>query len=334
MKLGQSTILSLAMCAVMAAGCHGQNVASGQSKSAPTTNPTTQRVRFKKATHVPVVLDTAPAVLPPVGYTLVFEENFDGKNLDQAKWDYRTDSKLKSTQLPENVSVADGLLKIALKKQSSKGKPYTGGGITSQQTFVYAYYEARFRTPPVEGWHTSFWGMHTNSEDDKPKAQQRRAIMELDFCEQDGGDPKYFSFGIVNQSPDASKGQTWNGGRWVVEDAPDTSADFHVWACEMTPDKIRFYFDGRLAKEADSTNFSHDPISVMFSCIAGVMKGDRFVDESKLPNTAELDYIRVYTHPKYQKAEEEVREKVAKMKKGKSPTSPTSRPAGTPQDLN
>ena len=134
-------------------------------------------------------------------------------------------------------------------------------------------------------------------------------LLELDFCEQDGGDPHYFSFGIINQSRyDQKKNRrSWNAGRWVIEDAPDTSADFHVWACEFTPEITRFYFDGKLTKEVSSSGFPHDEMNVWISVIASTLKGDRFVDDSKLPNAVYCDYVRVYQHPKYRDAEAAVR---------------------------
>ena len=96
----------------------------------------------------------------------------------------------------------------------------------------------------------------------------------------------------------------------MIEDAPDTSADFHVWGCEFTPEMTRFYFDGRLTKEISSAGFPHDEMNVWFSVIASTLKGDRWVDESKLPNAVLCDYIRVYQHPKFHEAEAAVRAEV------------------------
>lgn len=211
----------------------------------------------------------------------------------------------------ENVSVKDGNLEIALRKESVAGKNYTAGGIISKQTFVYGYYEARFKTPPAEGWHTAFWSMRHNDPDKKTRLP---ALLELDFCEQDGGDPHYFSFGVINQSRyhQRKNHQSWNAGRWVIEDASDTSASFNVWSCEFTPEFTRFYFNGRLTQEISSAGFPHDEMSVWISVIASALKGDRWVDESKLPNVVLCDYIRVYQHPKYREAEAAVRAEVLK----------------------
>lgn len=277
-----------------------------------TSRPSGPRPKFKKDSHPPVTLPPTRSELPPPGYKLVFEEQFDGDKLDHEKWGYRVDSKRFSTQRPENVSVRDGKLWIELKKEEFKGKPFTGGGVISRQDFVYAYYESRFKVPRAEGWHTAFWTMHYHHPESK--AVQRPYVMEIDICEQDGGDPHLFSFGIVNQYPDVSRGQDmWNAGRWVVEDAPDMAADYHTWGCEITPEVVRFYFDGKLAREHSAKHFDHDPNNIWLTSIAYVGKGDRFMDVEALPAYAVFDYVRVYQHPDYAAAEARVREQVKKL---------------------
>jgi beta-glucanase (GH16 family) len=281
----------------------GLSLATSELATSQVAAPVGKRPRFSSKIHIPVLPADKVTSLPPAGYTLVFEDEFDGEKIDTTKWGFRVDNKMLSQQQKENVSVKGGNLEIALRKETVGKKHYTAGGVISKQTFVYGYYEARFKTPAAEGWHTAFWSMK-HSFAGQPK---RQALLELDYCEQDGGDPNFFSFGIINQRPDKKKRQSWNGGRWVIENAPDTSANFHVWACEFTPDITRFYFDGRLTKELSSSGFSHDDMSVWFSVIASTLKGDRWVDESKLPNAALCDYIRVYQNPKYREAEAAMR---------------------------
>lgn len=295
----------------------------------PPSNREGPRPKFASKIHIPVKLATEVTALPSAGYQLVFEDEFNGDQIDTKKWGFRLDSKMLSTQQKENISVKGGNLEIALRKETVKGKNYTAGGVISRQTFVYGYYEARFKTPPVEGWHTAFWSMNHRFPGDPPGP---RTLLELDFCEQDGGDPHYFSFGVINQFPDKKKRQSWNAGRWVVEDAPDTSAGFHVWSCEFTPETTRFFFDGRLTKELSSAGFPHDSMSVWLSVIASTLKGDRWVDESKLPNVVLCDYIRVYQHPKYRDAEKAVR--AAAIPRPVKPEKKGRGEGGPPQDLN
>lgn len=309
-------------------------LACGPVMAEPAADPGAKRPKFTSKIHIPVKAAAEVTALPPAGYELVFADEFEGHEVDTEKWNFRLVDKMLSAQQRENVSVRNGHLEIALRKESVAGKNYTGGGVISRRTFVYGYYEARFQTPPAEGWHTAFWSMRHNEPGKKPRLP---ALLELDFCEQDGGDPHYFSFGVINQSRyhQRKNRQSWNAGRWVIEDAPDTSASFNVWGCEFTPGFTRFHFNGRLTKEIPSSGFPHDEMSVWMSVIASTLKGDRWVDEAKLPNVVLCDYIRVYQHPQYREAEAAVRAEVLRPLPPLPPRVKNAKPAGPkPQDLN
>ncbi len=304
------------------------------ASAAPPADPASpdrqaKRPKFSSKHHIPVQAAAEVTSLPPGGYELVFSDEFKGDTLDAQKWTYRLDSKMLSTQQAENVSVRNGNLEIALRKESARGKAYTAGGVITKETFGYGYYEARLKTPDAEGWHTAFWSMK-NSFAQIPNGP--RPLLELDYVEQDGGDPHFFSFGVINQAPNAKKGETWNAGRWVIEDAPDTSADFNIWSCEFTPEVTRFYFNGRLTKELSSAGFPHDDMNVWLSVIGSALKGDRWVDESKLPNVVLVDYVRVYQNPKYRAAEDALR--AASLVRPPKPDKKSPTAGGAPADLN
>ncbi len=238
----------------------------------------------------PFHLQAQAAEAPPLpygdvvqGYALTWADEFDGNTLDSEKWSYRTDSKMWSTQLPENVSVADGKLIIALKKQEANHKEFTGGGIISKRTFQYGYYEARFKTPPGSGWHTSFWAMAYNHASTAPNGTQ-----EIDFCEQDSVTPTKYSAGVIAWD---QRGKDF--GRQAFS-TPDLSADFHVWGCEFTPTVVRFFFDGKLTHETDATQFKQGPQNLWLTCIASPLGNTKTVDADRLPATAEFDYVRFF----------------------------------------
>ena len=123
---------------------------------------------------------------------------------------YRTGERLLSYQKPENVSIANGLLRIALKKEDVGKCQYTAGGVISRQTFKYGYYEARFRCPKTAGWHTAFWTMQYFHNGDKTNgvdfAQQVEhgsgavKAQEIDICEQDSVNNRSYSAGVIDWS--------------------------------------------------------------------------------------------------------------------------------------
>lgn len=234
----------------------------------------------------PVVPEIAAA-----GYRLVFSDEFNGPALDLQKWHDRTDSKALSTQLAANVSVSGGELHLALKKEPARGKNYTGGGVISNQSFAYGYFEARFKVPRGAGWHTSFWTMRQmgGGNTTLPKL----ADQEIDICEQDSVKLRGYSAGVIDWSSPTKKGK--NFGRKYIK-TPDLAADFHVWSCEFTPTAVKFYFDGKLTHQTDATKFPHGEQNIWLTSI-GLKAGEKLVDDSQLPATADYDYVRFYEKP-------------------------------------
>ena len=238
----------------------------------------------------------ANATVAPYGdvvrnYTLSWADEFDGPTLDLSKWSYRVDDKGWSAQVAANVSVANGNLVIALKKEKDNEhvdhKAYTAGGVISNRTFEYGYYEARFKVPPGSGWHTSFWtAAHGDATKINPKGQQ-----EIDICEQDSVTTKKYSAGVIAWEQRA-KGYGRKGFP-----TPDLAADFHVWGCEFTPTVVRFFFDGKLTHETDATRFKHGPQNIWLTSISIGLGGTHYVDNSRLPATAEFDYVRFFDPP-------------------------------------
>ena len=241
-------------------------------------------------------------------YRLVWSDEFDAARLDTGKWDYRTDSKLWSTQLPGNISVSDGYARIALKKQNAGGMEYTGGGIISKQYFRYGYYEARIKVPSGEGWHTSFWMMDSQHEDSDTSQ------LELDPLENDSVDLTRYSVDLHQWRSDLGHFKRFS---YVY---PDASLDeFHVYGVEFTPEGAHYYFDGELVetkasifqrfmteKEAagrqplvrDFSEFEHNDMNIWFTSIAAQLGGTTRVDESMLPAEAVADYVRFFAAEK------------------------------------
>ncbi len=224
--------------------------------------------------------------LPPPGYQLVWADEFNGTALDTNKWTYRTDSKMWSTQLPANISVGDGNLRLAVKQQDAGGKHYTGAGVISRQAFKYGYYEARFKVPPGAGWHTSFWMMKHNGQGGTgPTA----SAQELDVCENDS--VKLTNYGVNvhkwNPQPHVAMGHR-------AVRTPDLAADFHWYGCEFTPETVKYFFDGKLVQTVAVTNFAHSDQHIWLTTIASNLGGTRAVDDTKLPAAAVYDYVRFY----------------------------------------
>ncbi len=223
---------------------------------------------------------------PPPGYKLVWADEFNGDKLNPGEWIYRTGVRYWSTQVPESVSVHDGSLWLACRKQKVGNSDYTAGGIISKRFFRYGYFESRFKVPPTKGWHTSFWLMR-NTEANRDSHEGSR--QEIDICENDSSRLKLYGANLHQWAPE----HRGLGHRNVV--TPDESAEFHTWACEFTPERIVYYFDGKVVHINPVTKLpDHGDMNVWLTTIASPLGGTDAVDESRLPVFAVYDYVRVY----------------------------------------
>ena len=224
--------------------------------------------------------------LPPPGYTLAWADEFNAGTLDTNKWDFRTDSKMWSTQKPENVSVRDGKLILTVKKENAGDKYYTGGGIISKSGFKYGYYESRFKVPPGAGWHTSFWML---KHDGKGGTSPTASAQELDVCENDSVTLTNYGVNVHKWNPLPHISQGHKNVR-----TPNLATDFHTFGCEFTPEKVKYYFEGKLVQTVLVTNFAHGDQHIWLTTIASSLGKTKAVDDTKLPASAEFDYVRFY----------------------------------------
>lgn len=212
------------------------------------------------------------------GYSLSWHDEFDGNSVNKSEWNFRTGERFWSTQRAENVSVADGKLKLSLRKERFQGSEYTAGGLISKRGFRHGYYEARIKMPRGMGWHTSFWMMRN---DDSRK-------LELDACEQDSIAPSGYTTNVHTFVPVHNA----FGAKRIA--TPDLSSDFHVWGCEFTPTTVSYYFDGRLVDTRSLEKVEPDDLNIWLTAIAAPLGKTERVDDSALPALAEFDYVRFF----------------------------------------
>lgn len=236
------------------------------------------------------VLSAVPATADPPtsGYTLVFSDEFDGTAVNTSLWNYRTDVKAGSAQLPENVSVGGGVMSIDLKAEDPpvQGKNWSGGGLVSKKALRYGYYETRAKMPVAGGWHTSFWMQAGNGTTTFP-AEQRT---EIDVLEQDSANQRTVHHGVI----------TWEGSGvhapYVVGSTYDSGLDvkqWHTYGADWTETSVKFYIDGVLRYTAPYTpnHWTHDHINIWLTSIAypqGLGEG-----------VAQFDYVRYWQKDYY-----------------------------------
>lgn len=238
----------------------------------------------------------------------VWADEFDGNSLDTSKWEVMVgdgcsygicgwgNSELQSYQ-SDNLTVANGQLTITAKKQRVQSKSYTSGRIRTANMpnggqWTHGRFEARIKLPDGAGMWPAFWMLPTNPDQGWPMSG------EIDIVESTG-QHDMFALGTIHY------GQAWPDNEWTqgkILKQPDAWSDgFHEYAVEWQAGEIRWYVDDTLytvKNPSDMSNtaywtFDNYQYHLLLNlAVGGTMGGT--VDDSQLPQTMEIDYVRVY----------------------------------------
>jgi len=206
-------------------------------------------MRLLRLLFLPVALVAAVTLIPArahAQYSLVWEDNFDGTSVNPAKWQFQVGTGCPSLcgwgnnelqyYRSENATVAGGLLTITAKQQSFGGMAYTSSRLRSQglADFTYGKIEMRAKLPIGRGLWPAFWMLPTNSPYGNWPVSGEIDIMEY-----------------VGQQPSQMFGTLHYGNPNQIYSSSATSLasgtfndDFHTFAIEWEPNRIRWLLDG------------------------------------------------------------------------------------------
>ena len=244
---------------------------------------------------------TRPAVDPtmnvPEGYEIDWFDEFTGISLG-ADWSYEVKNAGWVNNEKQNyvngngvTEVSNGTLKINCKKMD--GKIYSGRIYAKKNKgWKYGWVEARIKLPKGKGTWPAFWMMPVNESDGWPTCG------EIDIMEEVGYHPNYTSSSIHCNSYNHTKGTQKTAERLT----PGAEGEFHVYALEWTENYIQTYVDGNPLLHFDNDGAGNKntwPFNKEFYVIlnlawGGDWGGAQGVDESALPVTMEVDYVRVF----------------------------------------
>ena len=181
------------------------------------------------------------------GYSLVWEDNFDGSSLNRNDWNVElhepgwvNEELQEYVDSEKNIFIENGNLVIRpVKSSGMNGKSYyTSGRISTQnkKDFTYGVFEARLKVPEGKGFLPAFWLMAT---DENVYGQWPRCG-EIDIMEVHGSDTRttYGTIHYGNPHRQSQATRTLRNG---------TFADsFHTFAVKWEPGEISWYVDGFL----------------------------------------------------------------------------------------
>lgn len=251
-------------------------------------------------TSVPTVTPM-PTVTPEWqrdGWTLAWQDEFDGDELDSSKWTRELgghgwgNAELQYySDHPENARLENGQLIIEAHKEDFMGKAYTSARLITRDKFTQAYgrFEARLKLPYGQGIWPAFWML---GEDLSSAGWPGSG--EIDIMEHIGREPKRV-YGTVH-------GPGYSGANGVggLHDLGEPLSDeFHVFAIEWEPEEIRWYFDDILYFTVTPDDvpgewvYDHPFFMILNLAVGGYWPG--YPDETTtFPQQYIVDYVRVY----------------------------------------
>jgi hypothetical protein len=246
-----------------------------------------------------------PEIYTPAGYQLVWRDEFNDPSLimpDTKEWWYETaEPGWVNNELQTYVAgrtgdiitadVSDGTLKIRAIKS---GNRVYSARVNTKKNWTYGYFEARLKLPKGKGTWPAFW-MMPSVWSGWPEGG------EIDIMEHVGCVPTEVSSSIHCKSYYHAIGTQKTAAKKIAT----VMDEFHVYALEWTPEYIKTYVDGELlfhynpdnypqGRNADTWPFNK-PFELKLNLAWGGDWGGMYgVDESCLPATYEIDYVRVF----------------------------------------
>lgn len=231
---------------------------------------------------------------------LIWEENFDGKALNESAWNYELGNGCPNNcgwgnnesqvYTKDNHKLLNGNLVITVKKDSDS---YTSTRITTagKKEFKYGYIEARAKLPVGQGIWPVFWMLGSNI-----KQVGWPMAGEIDILEYVGKEKHQVYTSLHTKD---SHGNTVNTKKTEFKNIEE---GYHTYAINWTKDKIEFFVDDKpvytFAPENKTTEVwpFNQPFYFIINTAVGGNFGGPEVDDKIFPQEFIVDYVRVYAN--------------------------------------
>jgi beta-glucanase (GH16 family) len=243
-------------------------------------------------------------------HVLVFEDEFDGVELNPENWTAkcpgcRQENGEQGAYSAKNVMVSGGTLKIIARNDGADGLPFTTGRIRSDglKEFTYGRFSARIKVPRGRGFWPAFWMLGSDIHQvGWPRCG------EIDIME---------AFGDGDWTSGAIHGPFgWFGRhRFIDKHFPLTSpiTGWHEYGLEWDPAFLEWYVDGQKLWRVERTAvnpwvFSRPQFLIVSLGVGGF--GPHVYNKTTLPfngvpqetvdiiteggGVLEVDWVRVY----------------------------------------
>lgn len=231
------------------------------------------------------------------GYTLVWQDEFNGTQVDPANWTYETgpnwfNNELQNyTDRPVNSYVSDGKLVIVAKKENLEGREYTSARMITKgkHEFKYGRIDIRAKLPIGQGIWPALWMLGSNID-----AVSWPKCGEIDIMELIGKEPSTL-YGTPHWDNNGSHAEY--GGSTQLPTG--TFADkYHVFTIIWNNQSIKWLLDDVQFHVIDITpaglgEFHQDFFFIFNVAVGGDWPGNPDAT-TVFPKQMYVDYVRVF----------------------------------------
>ena len=247
-------------------------------------------------------------------YVLTWSDEFSGATLNTNNWSATWNGDVGNGELQfytdrtNNVTVADGVLKLTAQRETYTGQgpwmsapkttEYTSGLVESLNKAQpqYGKIEARMKIPRGAGLWPAFWMMGANYFDAGvgwPKCGEIDIMEHVNSTDNFTAAFHTAAYNYLNGGGGISNVQGFS--------LSDYDTAFHIYGIEWTAARVAFYVDGKIILTADKSQMGSTPDQWPFDqpfwlklnvAVGGSYGGDP--SSGTFPKTMEVDWVRVY----------------------------------------
>jgi len=220
-----------------------------------------------------------------LGYTLFWEDQFNGNTLDSSKWAVRGPGPRGPGYVSAScVNLNNGFLSLqAVKKDDS----LLISAVGTQDLFMtrYGYFECRAKLQQSDGNWGAIWLQSTKLSGGDDPAVYGAEIDIMEFFKKLGTDIVSHN---VHWGPYGPKQHTTHGMQSYLK---GVSSGFHLFALEWTPEKYVFYIDGFEFYEVTEGISQIEQYIILSMELPGEKKE---LDKAVFPDVFIVDCVKVY----------------------------------------
>jgi beta-glucanase (GH16 family) len=284
---------SLATLLIASCGGGGGGSASDTAAAATDAASVSQGTNGSAGSAEPA--DSSPAAGPSgqdaSKYELVFSDEFNNgyntSNWNDAIW-------YEGSNATKNYAVEDGKLKIWPQRDASGNFFNRTIDTDGKKYFTYGFFEIEAKLPYGKGVWPAFWLLnHDGADPFRP---------EIDILEAYPGGGPSGGWGSADLKPVTFQGTVWPNGingnprvtsHKTLTNLPDLSAGYHKYAVKWEPNKVEFYFDGKLYHTANVSmpNRMYVLLDLWYGSASGTPDNSTPTGKG---NAFEVNYVRVW----------------------------------------